>query len=76
MDILDKDETDGRMSFCQMIQNWKFFLLKMFTLGERKEKYINQRSCTISTVKHGGGNIMLRECFSISGTWELVKLKE
>ena len=31
---------------------------------------------TIPTIKHGGGNIMFRDCFSAKGTWWLHKVKE
>ena len=42
----------------------------------RKPHTAHHRSCTIPTVKHGGGSIMLWGCFSVAGTGRLVRREE
>ena len=35
--------------------------------------HVWRKPCTIPTVKHGGGSIMLGGCFSVAGTERLVR---
>jgi hypothetical protein len=37
--------------------------------------HIWRKPCTIPTVKHGGGSIMLWGCFSAAGTGRLIRIK-
>ena len=54
----------------------------MELFGRNEKRYVwhkpntaHQAKNTISTVKHGGGSIMLWECFSSAGTGALVKIE-
>ena len=44
--------------------------------GMNAKRHVWRKPCTIPTVKHGGGSIMLWGCFSAAGTGRLVRIKE
>ena len=48
---------------------------KIEILGLNAKRHVWRKSGTIPTVKHGGGSIMLRGCFSVAGTGRLVKIE-
>ena len=48
---------------------------KIELFGLNAKRHIWRKPCTIPTVKHGGGRIMLWGCFSVAGTGRLVRIK-
>ncbi len=60
------------MLYGQMKPKYNFLVKTQLVVfgGER------MLSCTIPTVKHGGGNIMLWGCFSAKGPGRLICVKE
>ena len=48
---------------------------KIELFGLNTKRHICWQPGTIPTVKHGGGSIMLRECFSAARTGKLVKIE-
>uniref|UniRef100_A0AAZ3NUT2 Uncharacterized protein n=1 Tax=Oncorhynchus tshawytscha TaxID=74940 RepID=A0AAZ3NUT2_ONCTS len=52
---------------------WSETKIELFGLNAKR--HIWRKPGTIPTVKHGGGSIMLRGCFSAAGTGRLVRMK-
>ena len=48
---------------------------KIEVFGLRAKRHVWRKPGTIPTVKHGGGSIMLWECFSAVGTGRLVRIE-
>ena len=48
---------------------------KIDLIGLNAKRHIWRKRGTISTVKHGGGSILLWGCFSVPGTGRLVRIK-
>ena len=48
---------------------------KIELFGLNVNRHIWRKNGTILTVKHGGGSIMLWECFSVAGTGKLVTIE-
>ena len=48
---------------------------KFELFGLNAKRHVWRKPGTISTVKHGGGSIMLWGCFSAAGTGRLVRIK-
>uniref|UniRef100_A0AAZ3SPJ6 Transposase Tc1-like domain-containing protein n=1 Tax=Oncorhynchus tshawytscha TaxID=74940 RepID=A0AAZ3SPJ6_ONCTS len=48
---------------------------KIELFGLNAKRHIWRKPCTIRTVKHGGGSIMLWGCFSAAGTGRLVGIE-
>jgi hypothetical protein len=49
---------------------------KIELFGLNAKRHVWRTPDTVSTVKHGGGSIMLWGCFSAAGTGRLVRIKE
>ena len=47
----------------------------MELFGLNAKRHVWRKPGTIPTVKHGGGSIMQRECFSAAGTGRLVRFE-
>ena len=50
-------------------------ITKIELFGLNAKRHVWRRPCTIPTVKHGGGRIMLWGCFSAAGTGRLVRIE-
>jgi hypothetical protein len=48
---------------------------KIELFGLNTKSHIWRKSGTLPTVKHGGGSIILRGCFSAAGTGRLVRIE-
>ena len=48
---------------------------KIALFGLNAKHHVWRKPGTISTVKHGGGSIMLWGCFSVAGTRRLVRIE-
>ena len=48
---------------------------KIELFGLNAKCHVWRKPGTITTVKHGGGSIMLWECFSAAGTGRLVRIE-
>ena len=53
----------------------KRHLKDSLTLGLNAKRHVWRKPGTIHTVKHCGGRIMLRGCFSVGGTGRLVRIE-
>ena len=49
---------------------------KIELFGLNAKHHVWSKPDTITTVKHGGGSIMLWGCFSVAGTGRLVRIEE
>ncbi len=64
------------MSYGQMKPKYNFLVkTQLVVFGGEKNAELHPKN-TISTVKHGGGNIMLWGCFSAKGPGRLICVKE
>uniref|UniRef100_A0AAZ3QTG4 Transposase n=1 Tax=Oncorhynchus tshawytscha TaxID=74940 RepID=A0AAZ3QTG4_ONCTS len=48
---------------------------KIGLFGLNAKCHVWRKTCTITTIRHGGGGIMLWGCFSAAGTGRLVKIE-
>ena len=55
---------------------------KFELFGQRRRIYIGRKTkekmipeCLVPTIKHGGGSVMVRGCFSSAGVGDLVKIE-
>jgi hypothetical protein len=49
--------------------------IKIELFGLNAKRHVWRKPGTITTVKHGGGSIMLWGCFSAVGTWRLFRME-
>ena len=84
MEWPDESHPDSLLAVCQKApkdsQSMRKKILwsdetKIELLGLNAKFHIWRKPGTIPTVKHGGGSIMLWGCFSVAGTWRLVRIE-
>lgn len=89
--LLKREHRQKRLAFARKHQNWTLEQWKSvlwsdeskFELfGSKRQQHVRRmkgerfkKQCIVSTVKHGGGSVMVWGCFGYDGVGELVKIE-